>query len=783
MPDAVKKIGYHQLADKRPIFRVGLHGQPAVSVRRDAYFCYAKALGVGGRKELAVKAQAAAEVGYKRAIKDYLESAAGRTASLLNQAISRGGTAVSAREVFDPHKFTVGLKRTARPQLYALVVRGAVTEWELFRPRRRSFLKDVATEAAKLKVRLPESVQYAVEVWIDKMMDQPWWDGLGDATVEKLGLALSDAVNDGLSGQELADRAAAIMGGQWSESQAMRFARSGSTAALNAGAHESRKELLAVGLLGGRQWLGILDNDIRPDHEEANGQKRAGEEPFDVCGEQCLYPGDLGLSPECSINCRCVALGLLPEEMDDAGGDDASDEDKSAKGNPDQPRDPDGRFAGGGSGPDAAPKPPTPKPAESGPRVPASRGAALKTLARVGSLTWDALKKAGAGAAAAEHAAKEWASNGCAAAVAKLPGPLAKVVRGVWAVTKIGTAAAFATYKAGQAAAEAVATAKGHAKGATPEQAKGLRQKLSMIDLATGKAVAMGLEMTGFGHVAFPAAMVPWGSASYLAHATATNPRAVWKAAKGAAQSAYDRVRGRKDAGAGAAAFGPLIERLLALQTQQAGNADLFQATWFASLELTNDFAAALDVAEEVLPKPREGDKSRLGLSYPKPHPGAGAWAKAGDEPSCDPPAFIPLPDVRQRDHFSCGSATSCSVGLLWGVGPDNLDDWKHLLGTDVEESTRPSAIAAAFADLGCQVEVRHGMDRDDLREYWRRGWPVIVCIQDYGPEVPDENSPAVVGSAVNLYLRSAPDRAKAEEVINLVRVELEKQLEKEPAD
>lgn len=104
---------------------------------------------------------------------------------------------------------------------------------------------------------------------------------------------------------------------------------------------------------------------------------------------------------------------------------------------------------------------------------------------------------------------------------------------------------------------------------------------------------------------------------------------------------------------------------------------------------------------------------------------------------NCDP--FLDwVEDVRQRDHFSCGAACAMSVGHPLGVGPDTLEGWKHLLGTDVEESTHPDAIFHAFLGMGCPVVDKEGMTLDDLSQFLSKGWPVIVCVQDYGPAVPE---------------------------------------------
>ena len=124
---------------------------------------------------------------------------------------------------------------------------------------------------------------------------------------------------------------------------------------------------------------------------------------------------------------------------------------------------------------------------------------------------------------------------------------------------------------------------------------------------------------------------------------------------------------------------------------------------------------------------------------YPDPHHlhGTLSWEERA---ALHPPSdgrILEVPDVRQPDHYSCGAAAALSVGQYHGVGPATLGAWKRLLGTDVEESTHPAAIAGAFRAFGCEVEERHGADVAWLAGCVRRGMPVICPVQDYGPWIP----------------------------------------------
>jgi DNA topoisomerase IB len=83
--------------------------------------------------------------------------------------------------------------------------------------------------------------------------------------------------------------------------------------------------------------------------------------------------------------------------------------------------------------------------------------------------------------------------------------------------------------------------------------------------------------------------------------------------------------------------------------------------------------------------------------------------------PLTDNLPVLSIPDVRQENDWECGAAVACSIGLYFGVGPKTVAEWATLLGTNVEKSTSPDAIEAAFKTLGCPVESRDGMTIADL--------------------------------------------------------------------
>jgi F like protein len=57
----------------------------------------------------------------------------------------------------------------------------------------------------------------------------------------------------------------------------------------------------------GKRWLATPDKRARISHLLAMGQERAVDEPFNVGGEELMYPRDPAGSASNTINCRCVS--------------------------------------------------------------------------------------------------------------------------------------------------------------------------------------------------------------------------------------------------------------------------------------------------------------------------------------------------------------------------------------------------------------------------------------------------------------------------------------------
>ena len=61
----------------------------------------------------------------------------------------------------------------------------------------------------------------------------------------------------------------------------------------------------------------------------------------------------------------------------------------------------------------------------------------------------------------------------------------------------------------------------------------------------------------------------------------------------------------------------------------------------------------------------------------------------------------VDIPGVQQRDDYSCGAAALMAVGSYFGVGPDDLEEYKKKLGTNEENGTNVYEILKYARELG----------------------------------------------------------------------------------
>ena len=88
----------------------------------------------------------------------------------------------------------------------------------------------------------------------------------------------------------------------------IRYARTMTTGAENAGRINSYKRAENMGIEIEQQWLATLDNRTREEHREMDGEHVKIGEKF---SNGCEYPGDPNGDPATVWNCRCSLIPLL----------------------------------------------------------------------------------------------------------------------------------------------------------------------------------------------------------------------------------------------------------------------------------------------------------------------------------------------------------------------------------------------------------------------------------------------------------------------------------------
>lgn len=270
----------------------------------------------------------------------------------------------------------------------------------------------------------------------------------------------------------------------------------------------------------------------------------------------------------------------------------------------------------------------------------------------------EALMTIGGGAAwafgKAEHYVADIVNKTIPNKLNTLTGTKGAIARGVWKATVMGTKAAFSAYTTGMAIAEQTALD----TGATPTQARRIRNICVGLDMAGAKIVPLACKAVGLGGLGLAASfLLPMGSAMYVAYSGARRPvktfkaavKAVGKVIKGeainpeadaaaeaehaaehAAKHGHDphhkrynaAVRKSSDSltptpdaeGEGGEDQHANSKRLLKIYHKasvRAGNPDRFDVLVRAAVSLTQDFAKALEIAIRAEAKYMRKDRTK----------------------------------------------------------------------------------------------------------------------------------------------------------------------------
>ena len=135
--------------------------------------------------------------------------------------------------------------------------------------------------------------------------------GAGDTAFSQLKTSLTQGVDAGETTEQLADRVRGVFN-NLSKGEARRIAMTETSCAYGYARHET---MMGTGVEY-KCWLTSHSGNSRKAHEIAEDNYGKPEqavpidEPFEVDGEELMYPGDPSGSPENVINCHCIQIAV-----------------------------------------------------------------------------------------------------------------------------------------------------------------------------------------------------------------------------------------------------------------------------------------------------------------------------------------------------------------------------------------------------------------------------------------------------------------------------------------
>jgi SPP1 gp7 family putative phage head morphogenesis protein len=143
----------------------------------------------------------------------------------------------------------------------------------------------------------PEEVLEYMRARENKLSDVP------QEVFNQLKESLEEGVTGGETTDQLADRVRSTFN-DISKERARTIASTETAAAYGAG----REEAMRSAGVEYKEWLTSGNDNVRATHAAANNQRVPIDEPFEVGGEELMYPGDSNGSAENVINCHCVSV-------------------------------------------------------------------------------------------------------------------------------------------------------------------------------------------------------------------------------------------------------------------------------------------------------------------------------------------------------------------------------------------------------------------------------------------------------------------------------------------
>ena len=126
-----------------------------------------------------------------------------------------------------------------------------------------------------------------------------------DSTKTKIKAIIRRGFEDGKSLPEVRDDIESLYLDQIIPNRSMVIARTEVIGASNAGSRQAAKQ---TGLNLQKEWVATADDRTRDSHDEADGQVKDMDEPYEVGGSLLMYPGDAEGGADEVIQCRCTEV-------------------------------------------------------------------------------------------------------------------------------------------------------------------------------------------------------------------------------------------------------------------------------------------------------------------------------------------------------------------------------------------------------------------------------------------------------------------------------------------
>lgn len=213
--------------------------------------------------------------------------------------------------LFDVTEQTDAILAVAMPHLARGMASGAVSALSRRRKRKAKAFDPESLGDELDDFELPEYARDAIETALLELSEQGYWRDIQQATQTSIIDIVREGLEKGDAGHTIAKAIRQALG-QAAKVRARAIARTESSGALNAGHYSGLLSLAQDdpdGLLTGKTWLAVNDNDTRADHSALHETTIDVKTDFDVGGSAAPYPAHHSLPPEQRVNCRCTVIG------------------------------------------------------------------------------------------------------------------------------------------------------------------------------------------------------------------------------------------------------------------------------------------------------------------------------------------------------------------------------------------------------------------------------------------------------------------------------------------